>query len=1211
MTGLVAELTSTVQQWSLLQGLCDTALTGMLVVASLVAIDYYWRPASVIGRWLICLPFWFSLAWMAVRRLRPIASRRNLQARVVASLCESYAPLQDRLPAALDFERSLASEPARIDQRGSSVSLMRHVVQQTRVQLSQVELPQWVNLPHARRTLMLTTGLLLVGLCTLGFRSELILTGVPRVMVPWYQGHWPSWYQLMFDELPTEVLPFTTVPVRVISRTGQLPGEVWLETRAAAPDGNPPSSLTAAPGITTPAEISPNTPRRDRYPLVRQGDAAVGELTMGAEPLWVRVIGDGDPNDQWHRIAVVQPPRLLETTAWEVHWPASDRTIDVRVPWGPLRVPATAQIAIHGEFDCPVSRVDLELLPSSPITSPAPTTQHTAEGRTEPHTAQRFQLDIAGPRFQLPRGSAIRIEGPMLARLTVRYSNESSPLVVGTVPLTVHEDQPPAVEWQPPPGSFGSNVLMATPTAQLQLPIHLADDQRVTDYRLVVSAEGEGSAAVIAPNLDWVSVTWPPDRPELLQTALARPDTSWPTTTMATHCVWPPTGWIPPTDSIWNLQVVVRDSAGQETRSSQRMLRIVSVQQLEAACLAELADLSRLAGQTAARLNDWPAWRDQRPLTQLTPAERLAWIGLIENSLTTASGDSSGLMQRLTHAGTVAHDNQLLAARNRQGLEEIRLAWADSLNSYPQRLLDGLRSDAPTDAISAEYRSTYGRWTESWQKLADALEMLCNQRNAASELLTIWQRQVELSPGLSEAQRAVLSAGGRTDAEPVAGQLRDWATAQHDTARQLSAWLERYGRSSETTVEASPSPSESIDPFVRISSSLQARLIAQRMERLSEEVAAGRIGQALPMYRAVTVDFYAAISADPAVMPAPELPHDVTEQPAGETGPAMESSSDSTLDRLRRLAAATTTALADSAAPAVAPTPTESGGTSSTPKPEALSRAQAKFWTGLQWIVAIQRQLRGDTLTTIDGAPPAAERDSAVLKIADQQQELAMLLNELVQEVLSDGSDTAPNPKTGDSEQPVDDELDRDLFSGPDAPPSGVPPTQRRDLSQSPPTARDSSPAAAALPSSPSSPNSPPVDWQRDLADFQRLAEAMDRAAGLVRQHQLTSAAVLQLQILQRLDELVPAESIEPTPSTTAGGDAGASTGGPRPLDTEPTPSGRPSTLPADQQGPIRIPAGWGKLPKREQQEIPAVEAEQFLPGYETFIRDYFQRLGP
>lgn len=1191
VTGLVAKLTAAVQQWSLLQGLCDIALTGMLVVAPLVTIDYYWRPATVIGRWLICWPFWVSLAWMAVRRLQPIASRRNLQARVVASLCESYAPLQDRLPAALDFERSLATEPHHIEQRGSSVSLMRHVVQQTRVQLSQVELPQWVDLPHARRTVMLTTGLLLVGLCMLGFRSELILTGVPRVIVPWYQGQWPSWYQLMFDELPTEVLPFSTVPVRVISRTGQLPGEIWLETRAATADGNPPSSLTA-PGDTAPAAISPNTPRSDRYPLARQGDAAVGQLTIGAEPIWVRVIGDGDSNDQWHRIAIAHPPRLLETTAWEVHWLASDRSIDVRAPWGPLRVPATAQIVIHGEFDRPVSRVDLELLPSSPTTPPSPTTQQNSDSRTEPRAAQRFQLDVAGRRFQFPRNSAIRIEGPMLARLTVRSSNQSSPLVVGTVPLTVHADQPPEVEWQPPPGSFGSNVLMATPTAQLRLPIDLADDQRVTEYRLDISAESGGSAAVVAPNLDWTSVTWPPDRLELLQTAIARPDTPWPTTTMVTHCVWPPTGWIPPTDSVWNLHVIVRDSAGQETRSSQRSLRIMSAQQFEAACLIELAELSRLAGQTAARLNDWPAWKDQRPLAQLTPAERLAWIGLIENSLTTAGGESSGLLYRLTHAGKIAHDNQLLAARDRQGLEEIRLAWVDSLNSYPPRLLDGLRSDAPTDAISVEYQSTYGRWIATWQKLSDALKMLCNQRNAASELLAIWQRQIELGPGLSDAQRAVLSAGGRTDSEPVAERLRDWTASQHDTARQLITWLERYGRASEATVAGSPSTAESIDPFVRISLSLQDRQIPQRMERLSEEVAAGRIGQALSMYRAVTIDFYAAISAEPAVMPVPELPAGVTDLIASETGPAMESSSDSTLDRLRRLAAATTTPLSDSTAPAVAPPPTDTGGKSDTAKPAAFSRAQTELGTGLRWIVAIQRQLRGHTLNTIDGVAPPAERDSAVLKIADQQHELAMLLNELVQEVLSDEPDTAPNPKTRDSEQPVDDELDRDLFSSPgvphNSPPDGASPGPRRDLSQS-----------------------PPVDWQRELADFQKLAETMDRAAGLIRQNQLTSAAVLQLQILQRLDELVPAESNEPTSPNTAGGDAGASTGAPRPTDTAPTPSERPSTLPADQQGPIRIPAGWGKLPKLEQQEIPAVEAEQFLPGYETFIRDYFQRLGP
>jgi hypothetical protein len=136
------------------------------------------------------------------------------------------------------------------------------------------------------------------------------------------------------------------------------------------------------------------------------------------------------------------------------------------------------------------------------------------------------------------------------------------------------------------------------------------------------------------------------------------------------------------------------------------------------------------------------------------------------------------------------------------------------------------------------------------------------------------------------------------------------------------------------------------------------------------------------------------------------------------------------------------------------------------------------------------------------------------------------------------------------------------------------------------------------------------------LARLPALIDTMERSAELLRRAEFRMAVPLQTQILLQLEEFAPLA--DGSGSSTGAGPSGQQVPGPPSSDAVGEIDGSTAQAPDRQndeagegsQTANELPPGWSRLPAKEQQQARANRADQFVPGYEAFIRAYFDRLG-
>jgi len=212
----------------LVQGLGWCLAIGMGAALLLGLADYFWRFSDVSVRVLASAALVGGVAWSVWRFAYPAIVRQLDAVRVAQRIEQRFPELQDRLSTSIAFlDERMAG------QRMGSATLRSAVVAETSRVVERFDLTDCVDSRGARRVagaallVVLVTG----AICLLDIDSSLL--AARRLVAPWREEPWPRWNQLAWVDPPERLAEGADFNIAVIDENARLPADVTIEYRLA------------------------------------------------------------------------------------------------------------------------------------------------------------------------------------------------------------------------------------------------------------------------------------------------------------------------------------------------------------------------------------------------------------------------------------------------------------------------------------------------------------------------------------------------------------------------------------------------------------------------------------------------------------------------------------------------------------------------------------------------------------------------------------------------------------------------------------------------------------------------------------------------------------------------------------------------------------------------------------------------------------------
>ncbi|MDX1963782.1 MAG: hypothetical protein SFX18_11550 [Pirellulales bacterium] len=700
------------QQILVLGGTTLVGLWGLLAAGDAVV-----QPRDAGLRWIL-----FFLALLAagmvgswgVRAWRQLGADPLLLARLIE---KKYPKYRDRLTSAVEF--LLADETA---EQGSSPALRRHVVLNTAAELQDFQWKSLLDYRPLRRAMAGCCALFtLLGLISWRWPTETRLA-TERLLAPWSALDWPRAHRLALRQPVNQVVRGSAFEVDIYNQEGDLPDDLQIVYRWRTPRGQmrsetqsipwrPGSALVRREQVLVPFEFRVFGGDDDTMPWqsVRVIDPArVTDFTIIVHP--PAYTGWPAYPSGPQVVALAGSALTIQGRADQPLLSAVVVTGDARIPlrlgsskldfFGPELPPATQQIPgspitpVPGPSSPPEGEKSAPPVPpaeDAPATEDAPDTIMAGQ---LPATTLENIADSRGMRIQpasrtilgmnsnpwsggyAPGLRFVSRQGPALPptklpearhwlltanadyQVTLTDSHRLTSQGTNLWKARAVVDQPPVIEWTAP-----QTGMLVIPQARLKLRGTLRDDLRLAGWGIYFQRSLSAGAAT-----EWreffagPAVPAPPTTDELALIARGefpaelRPlEEEWDLTPLRLHPGYQ-----------FEFSLAARDYANQETRSTPRILNVVTPQQY-AQRLAQrltglLAELSRVrqlqeqvhrqsqdiasAWQGTALANDAP----QPATTPITPAQiaGLAAASQLQTQITRSLvGESEGVAAQL------------------------------------------------------------------------------------------------------------------------------------------------------------------------------------------------------------------------------------------------------------------------------------------------------------------------------------------------------------------------------------------------------------------------------------------------------------------------------------------------------------------------------------------------------------------------------------
>ncbi|MCA9134281.1 MAG: hypothetical protein KDA45_14030, partial [Planctomycetales bacterium] len=692
----------------------------------------------------------------------------------VARWIERSRPeLGERLSTAVELA-SLSAEETRYGSRGFRESVLRHWQAAGFV-------PNWHQYLETRSlwnslAAMLASALLLAGVA-LRWPDETQLA-MQRMVLPWAAHHWPRNDQLAFRNPPQVVAWGSDLQLEVIDRKLPAPEPIDLHFRSA--DDTSSRSVTV-------------------IPTTMVSDIAVGNLPAVQQAIEVRAVGGDDDTMPWHRIDVVQPPKLNKYSF--VITPPDYAGQEAQELVGHhIQVLAGSQVKFVGQFSEPIDQAVVELLPA-PANVPPSVDALRSEGMPAVEEAAQPVQATEWLAMLEPDGRTLTIGSAEGQAITATQSLAWQLLISTRDGLHIHQPDSWSLEVVPdaPPVASLQAAELLQLSAQATLPLagRATDDLGLTEVVARLQIDGAEDSEPRRYPL-WTagepSAGQLPSREQVLQA-------NWDLST------GPPlvTGQ---RISIW---LEARDTSGQVGRSQSQSFEIrpsdellLAIQERQNQILHRvrgLVDSQRRNAQLAART------RQRMQVEQRVDREEtdvLMNIAQVQRAIgKQLSGDAASIAAELERLGTLLIQNRLHESELAGEMQRLR-SQVEELAAQPMQLASSAaqqaaslaqRSVAEQRAWEADLESSLADSEQAQNRALGSLESLLDRlartealQQVQRELAQILSQQNALRRDTDQLQLQRLSAENSEEHRPRRAAL---SSDQQGLARRLEHLLSR------------------------------------------------------------------------------------------------------------------------------------------------------------------------------------------------------------------------------------------------------------------------------------------------------------------------------------------------------------------------------------------------------------------------------------
>ena len=383
--------------------ICWIAATTLTAACVLGLIDYLVRFADSGLRIMASAALLAAAAW-AVYYWWLRTKRQRIGQLSVARRVESRFPqLRDALASAVEF----LNQPEE-DLTAGSAQLRRLVIAEAQSAVEQLPLNDVIDRRPLRRSARwLLAPLIVLALCSL-WDATAVQTALVRLVAPLGATEWPRDHHLVFRKVLTRLAVGQDFEVELVESAAQLPADVHIEYRIDTNDGTESSSS----------------------PMIRTGDVMIARRDNVRESFSFRAVGGDDRSMPWHRVEVVEPPRLEEFSI--VAHPPAYTGLPTAAAEGHLEVFTGTGLEVRGRVSGPLRAARILMDGAKPIA--AEVRPNTAGGSSDEfHIMPQQWMAVESGPYQIELTDTSGVAG-----------------VAGEWNLRVLDDPPPSVTWQRP-----------------------------------------------------------------------------------------------------------------------------------------------------------------------------------------------------------------------------------------------------------------------------------------------------------------------------------------------------------------------------------------------------------------------------------------------------------------------------------------------------------------------------------------------------------------------------------------------------------------------------------------------------------------------------------------------------------------------------------------------------------------------------------------
>lgn len=280
----IAELRQQVRRIVASYGLSWVLGSVVAVILVLALADYLIHFQDRGIRLMASLAVAATLLWTAWRFLLQPLRYRLRDVDIAQRVERRFPALSDRLSSAVEFLKQ-----SEHDQEAGSVALRRAVIASTSAEVEQLDLGQVLQRRPARLAMFSAGVILLIALLFVAADPASARLSLTRLARPMGEDSWPKINQLAFRNPPEKVALGKTFEVELVDASGnRLPDEVRIFYKY---DGD-----TAQPEEVEAMQLL--------------GSVMVARKDNVQRPFMYRAEGGDDRSMQWHRLDVVEPPKI-------------------------------------------------------------------------------------------------------------------------------------------------------------------------------------------------------------------------------------------------------------------------------------------------------------------------------------------------------------------------------------------------------------------------------------------------------------------------------------------------------------------------------------------------------------------------------------------------------------------------------------------------------------------------------------------------------------------------------------------------------------------------------------------------------------------------------------------------------------------------------------------------------------------------------------